>query len=298
MEKPKIGMIGIGQLGLPIAVNLMRAGFDVVGYRRTDRANFERQGGIALDSPRAVAEAADVILLCLPNSAAQAEILEGPDGILLALKPAQTVIELATYPEDFKRAQADRIEARGGRMLEVEVSGSPPMIAARKGVLYIGGEADLVDAWQPVLEAISERQFHIGPLGSAVGMKLISNNLLAIHTLAAAEAINLGRRAGYNPLRVAEVISQGSGSSAMFALRGPWMATRTYEPAPGPFNTLEKYLHMGLAFAESVGGHVPLLQTAAPYFLDAIAEGRGDQDIAAVVEIVEARSSGNDPHVG
>src|SRR6516225_2193796 len=106
-----VGMVGIGQLGLPIATNLIAAGFRVVGYRRNDRDEFERRGGVALGSPAEVAKSADVVLLCLPSEQAQLDVLEGPNGLLSALKAGQTVIELGTYARDFKLAQAARIES-------------------------------------------------------------------------------------------------------------------------------------------------------------------------------------------
>jgi len=94
-----IGMIGIGQLGLPIAVNLMRAGFRVVGFRRTDREAFSRAGGEALQSPAEVTREADVLLLCLPGEDAQAAVLHGADGVLQALAPGKIVIEMGTYTD-------------------------------------------------------------------------------------------------------------------------------------------------------------------------------------------------------
>ena len=283
-----VGMIGIGQLGLPVATNLMRAGFRAVGFRRLDREEFSRRGGEALDSAAEVVRVADVVLMCLPSEKAQLETLDGPHGLLAALRPGQIVIELGTYSRGFKVEQAKRIEARGGRVLEAEVSGSPGMVAERRAALYLGGSAELVEECKPVLEAITAQHFHLGDYGSAVSMKVIANYLLTIHTLAAAEAMNLGVRAGFNPHRVAEVIKQGAGNSTMFAIRAPMMASRTFSPAPGPFNTLTKYLELASSMAEELGCATPLFSTAAPYYLRAIADGLGDEDISAVIKLIEA----------
>jgi len=122
-------------------------------------------------------------------------------------------------------------------------------------------------------------------------MKLIANTLVAVHTLAAAEAMNMGARAGFNPHRVAEVIRQGAGNSAMFAIRAPMMAASAFSPAPGPFNTLHKYLLMGADMASELGCATPLFSAAAPYFLRALEGGMGDEDIAAVIKLVEAEST-------
>lgn len=285
-----VGMIGIGQLGLPIAINLMRAGYEVVGFRRTDREAFVRSGGVAMETPFEVARRADLLLLCLPGESAQLEVFDGPLGVLPALGPGKVVVELGTFHREFKLEIARRIQARGARVLEVEVSGSPSMVAERRAALYIGGDEELFESLKPMLEAITAHHFHLGELGSAVAMKLIANTLVAIHTLAAAEAMNLGIRAGFNPHRVAEVIRQGAGNSAMFSLRAPMMASGTFTPAPGSFNTLQKYLLMGSEIAEQLGCANPLFSTAAPYFQRAIEGGMGEQDIAAVIRLLEVDS--------
>ncbi|MFT4193526.1 MAG: NAD(P)-dependent oxidoreductase [Ottowia sp.] len=287
---PMIGMIGIGRLGLPVAVNLMRAGFEVVGFRRSDREAFVHAGGKALESPAEVAEAADVLLLCLPNEQAQSEVFTGNQGILGHLRRGKIVIELGTYRREFKLAQARSIAEQGAEMLEAEVSGSPPMVAERRAALYIGGETELFERCKPVLEAITAHHFHLGDIGSAVAMKLIANSLVAIHTLAAAEAMNLGAQAGFNPHRVAEVIRQGAGSSVMFGIRAPMMAAQSFTPAPGPFNTLDKYLDMGADMASSLGCPTPLFTTATAWFKRALSEGRGEEDIAAVIQLLQADS--------
>lgn len=285
-----VGMIGIGQMGLPIAVNLMRAGYEVVGYRRTDREAFVRSGGVAMETPYEVARRADVLLLCLPGEDAQIEVFDGALGVLPALGRGKVVVELGTFHREFKLEIARRIHAKGARVLEAEVSGSPPMVTERRAALYIGGDEDLFEELKPLLEAITTHHFHIGEFGAAVAMKLIANTLVAIHTLAAAEAMNLGIKAGFNPHRVAEVISQGAGNSTMFSIRAPMMAAGTYVPAPGSFNTLHKYLDMGNEMAGQLGCVNPLFSTAVPYFMRAIEGGMGEEDIAAVIKLLEADS--------
>lgn len=285
-----IGMIGIGQLGLPIAVNLIQAGFKVVGYRRSDREQFIASGGHALESPAAVAREADILLLCLPSESAQMQVLHGPDGVLGAIKLGQIVIELSTYSKAFKLDQAKSIEARGGRVLEAEVSGSPPMVVQRKASLYLGGSAQLIEECKPVLDGITTNQFHIGDFGSAVAMKLIANYLLSIHILAAAEAMNLGAMAGFDPQMVADVIKHGAGNSTMFTIRAPMMAARAFTPAPGPFVTLKKYLDLGREMADDVGAATPLFSTAAAYFYRAFDSDIREEDAAAVIKLLEAES--------
>lgn len=285
-----IGMIGIGQLGLPVAKKLIQAGFGVVGYRRHDLEEFIGCGGKAAASPAEVARAAKIVLLCLPNEAASTQVLEGSDGLLQALTPGHIVVEMGTYSKTFKLAQAEKTAATGARVLEAEVSGSPPMVAGHKAAIYVGGHPDVFSACTPVLDAISPSLFHLGEYGSAVAMKLIANYLLSIHTLAAAEAMNMGARAGFDPALVAQVIQTGAGASTMFGIRAPLMAARAFVPAPGPFTTLEKYLKLGREMADELGCATPLFSAASPYFQRALDSGMGDEDIAAVIKLIEADS--------
>jgi len=290
MSTKTIGMIGIGQLGLSIAANLIQRGFAVVGYRRTNHTEFERLGGTVSACPAEVVRSASMILLCLPDEAAQLHVLDSADGVLATLRPGQIVIELATYEREFKVQQMRRLEGRGGRIIEAEVTGSPSMVAQRKAALYLGGSADLIAECQHVLDAIADTQFHIGELGSAVSMKLVANYLLAIHTLAAAEAMNLGARLGLDPQRLIDAIRPSAGGSAMFSVRAPMMAARNFWPAPGPFKTLDKYIRMALGMTDRLGFAAPLFGTAASYFDRAIELGMQEEDISAVIKLIEADS--------
>lgn len=292
MTTPKqvIGMIGIGQLGLPIATNLIKAGYKVVGFRRHDREAFVACGGEAKNSVADVTMHCDVLLLCLPSEEAQLDILEQSNGVLACLKPGQVIVELGTYRREFKLEQARRMQALGGLVLEAEVSGSPPMVEERRAALYIGGSEEVMTQCSDILDAITAHRFHLGDYGSAVAMKLIANQLLTIHTLAAAEAINLGVSAGFNALQVTEVIKQGAGNSTMFSIRGPLMASRKFVPAPGPFDTLEKYLDLAGEMASTLGCVTPLFSASVPYFRRALKGGMGAEDIAAVIKLIEADS--------
>jgi 3-hydroxyisobutyrate dehydrogenase len=122
-------------------------------------------------------------------------------------------------------------------------------------------------------------------------MKLIANYLLTIHTLAAAEALNLGVKAGFSAEKVVEVISKSAGNSMMFTVRAPMMAARKFTPAPGPLVTLEKYLEMAGELSERLGCASPLFDVAQSYFNRARDLGMGDEDISAVIKLIETDSN-------
>lgn len=286
-----VGMIGIGKLGVPVASNLIQENFKVVGYRRTDIGAFAALGGRPMHSPAETAQQCDILLLCLPSEEASLEVIEGAQGILPHIKPGLIVVEMGTYRKAFKLQLADKLQKAGARVLEAEVSGSPPMVSARKAALYIGGNSAVLEEARPVLEAISPTLYHLGDYGCAVAMKLIANYLLSIHTLAAAEAMNMGTRAGFDPHVVAKVIQSGAGGSAMFGVRAPLMADRAFTPALGPFDTLEKYLELGRQMADELGCATPLFSAAEPYFHRALHSEIRQEDIAAVIKLVEEDSA-------
>ena len=154
---------------------------------------------------------------------------------------------------------------------------------------------------RPVL-AVNETKYHGDPVAAVAAdsraaaeeaarlVRVDLEELPAVHTLAAAEAMTLGVHAGVNPHRVAEVIKQGGGNSTMFTIRAPMMAARAFSPAPGPLHTLVKYLELGAEMAEELGCASPLFSTASAYFRRALADGLGDEDIAAVIKLIEAES--------
>ena len=280
-----IGHVGLGAIGLPVAENLIAAGFPAIGYRRTREAlaPFLQAGGTALGTVRDVYAGAEVVVHCLPTAAALHQVVE---QALPAVRPGTVVVELSTYALEDKRAAAARLETRGAVLLDAAVSGTPGMTKARACGLFVSGPRSVIDTIRPVLDAISENVVITGAFGTATRMKLVANHLLAIHTLAAAEALALARAAGLDPHEVVKVVAGGAGSSRMFEIRGPWMAEGRFEPAPGPIDTLRPYLDYIDALAREVGGATPLLDVAKRLYDGASASGRGHQDIAAMVDVI------------
>jgi len=282
---PPVGHVGLGAIGLPVAENLLAAGFPAIGYRRTREAlgPFSAAGGTVADSVREVYEGARVIVQCLPSAAALREVIDAAEA---AMAPGTVVVELSTYALRDKRAAADRVASAGGVLLDAAVSGTPGMTKARQCGLYVSGPPEAIDRVRPVLDAISDNVVLTGAFGRATQMKLVANHLLAIHALAAAEALARARRGGLDLHEVVGMVSKGAGSSRMFEIRGPWMAERRFEPAPGPIDTLRPYLGLVTELAREAGGATPLLDVAKAHFDAASAGGRGHQDLAAMIDVL------------
>ncbi len=283
----RVGLIGIGLIGLEVARNLIASGIEVVGYRRSNIGPFVELGGIAAGNCAEVVAGADIVLELLPSVAAFESVFDGPDSILSHVHPGTIIASLSTYPLEFKRHHAQRIEQAGGVLLDCEISGTPMMVARRQAVVFSSGDEVAARAIEPVLEALAGRQFYLGSFGTASKMKLVANHLVAINNLAAAEAMLLGVRAGLDPRQLVEVIGASAGASTMFAVRAPMMAERSFTPAPGPLGTLEKYVDLVESMAQSIDTATPLMDVAARCYRQALLAGRQDEDIAVVYEVLE-----------
>ena len=285
-----LGMIGLGRTGLPLALNLLARGHEVVGYRRSSPAELVRAGGRAATQPREVAERAPVILSCLPSVTALQEVMSGENGLLAALGPQHIVIELSSYPLAVKERYRELLHERGARLVDGELSGTPAMTAARHSVIFVAGDRETCEAVLPLCRDATDHALYAGTFGAATKLKLVANLLVAIHTTAAAEAMLLAERAGLDVPLAIEVLGLGAGASTMLRQRAPSMVARRFvDPAPGPVSMLAAYLEPIRALADGAGAPLPLFSVAAALFEDAIAAGRAAEDIGCVIELLDAR---------
>jgi L-threonate 2-dehydrogenase len=283
----RVGVIGLGKMGLPIAQNLMDRGFGVIGYRRSGSPELAAAGGIVAASAAEVAAGADVLLSIVPDADAVEEVIMGPDGTLKQLRPGTIHLEMSTIDVPRKTRLRDEVQARGGDLLDCPISGSPGMVAPRLATTFASGERDSVEKVAKVLDAISGPWVYTGVFGTGAQLKYIANLLLAVHTVAAAEAMALARRSGLDLELVQKTLDTSIASSAIWTQRGPLMAERRYTPAPGPVATLHPILEQIAGHAARAGLDAPVFAAAKEVFDRALADGRGDQDIACVHDQIE-----------
>ena len=286
----RVGVIGLGVMGLPIARNLLAAGHQVIGYRRSGSPELAAAGGQVAGSAAEVADRADVLLSIVPDADAVAEVVAGPRGTLAALRPGTVHVEMSTIDVDRKRALRDLVRERGGDLLDGPISGSPPMIAPRLATTFVSGEQASVSAVAPVLDAISGPWVFTGAFGTGTQLKYIANLLLAVHTVAAAEAITLARRSGLDLELVQSALDRSIAASAIWKQRGPVMRERAWRPAPGPIATLHPILEQIAAHAAGTGAATPVFSAAKALFDQAVEQGRADLDIASVHDQIAALS--------
>lgn len=280
-----VGVIGLGKIGKPIAENLIKSGFTVVGYRRSPTPELEALGMRRANSAAEVGAAADVVLSCLGPVAALEETVA---GLLASARAGQIVVELGSYKVPEKAKHVAPFAAKGVKFLDGEVSGTPPMVAARKAAIYLAGDAEAARAIEPVIKGFADAHFYLGEFGAATRVKLINNLLVAIHIASTAEAMSLGVKAGVDLPTMIKAISSGSGSSSAFMQRAQNMAERRFAPPMGTSAALEHYIVEAKEMAMELGRATPLLDRAAELYAVAREKGVENKDIAVMIEVLES----------
>ena len=281
-----VGLIGIGKIGLPVADNLIKSGYRVVGYRRSSLDEFAKIGGVPARSAADVGAHADVVLTCLPSTEALDDVVHGARGLIHSARPGQIVAELGSHPVPDKKRQIALLAERGVTFIDGEVSGTPGMVAARKAVVYLAGDAQACKKVETVVAGFTDSCLYFGEFGAASRVKLINNLLVAINIAATAEAMALGLKAGVDVPLMIKAIATGSGGSTQFAIRAPWMAERRFTPVQGSAGTLAHYFDMIADFAASVGVATPLLGCVVPLYRRCVEMGLGDKDVAVMVDVL------------
>jgi 3-hydroxyisobutyrate dehydrogenase len=281
-----IGFIGVGLIGLPICEHLLKTGHRVIGYRRSSLADFEKLGGIAAKSPADVGAQTDIVFTCLPTDAALEEVINGADGLKAVARPGQIIVEFGSHPVRFKERFVKPLADKGAVFLDGEVAGTPGMIAARKGVIYLGGPADAVKKIEPIIADFADLCVHLGDFGAATKVKLVSNFLVALHIAGTAQAMALAMKTGVDIDLLIKAVSTGSGGSSAFAIRASWMAERRFMPPHGSAAGLARYLDNAKEMAVEAGLETELLDILIGIYARAVPK-IGDRDVAAILEHFE-----------
>jgi 3-hydroxyisobutyrate dehydrogenase-like beta-hydroxyacid dehydrogenase len=282
-----IGFVGMGKIGLPICAHLITSGYRVLGYRRGSSADFEKLGGIRARSPAAIGAQADIVFTCLPTEEALEDVVRGADGLIHSARPGQIVVELGSHSVAVKQRYVAPLSHKGAVFLDGEVSGTPGMVVARKGVIYLAGDRDAASKLEPIVQSFAESCLYLGPFGAATTVKLINNLLVALHIAGTAQAMAIGLRAGVDVELMIKAIATGSGGSSAFAIRAPWMAQRKFMPCQGSAPGLVHYIEGARALADEVGIASPLLDCLIDIYRRALPM-IGERDVAAIIELFES----------
>jgi 3-hydroxyisobutyrate dehydrogenase-like beta-hydroxyacid dehydrogenase len=285
--KPPVGVIGLGIMGSAMAANLLRAGYRVVGYDVLEKRRREhrRAGGEPALNCGDVGRKAGIVICSLPSSVA---LLRTADELVETARP-HIVIETSTLPIAVKESARRRLASGGTVLLDCPLSGTGSQARTKDLVVYASGDRRSYQKITTVLNAIARGHYYVGPFGAGMKTKIVANLLVAIHNVAAAEALVLARKAGLDPKTTLRVLGDGAGSSRMLQVRGPMMVKGDYSKALMKLEIWEKDMAIIADFARDVGASTPLFDRTAPLYTAATRAG-GSQDTAAVYRVLERES--------
>jgi 3-hydroxyisobutyrate dehydrogenase-like beta-hydroxyacid dehydrogenase len=291
MAQQTVGMIGLGIMGSAMSFNLVRAGFRVAGYdvMPKRRAEHVRSGGVAARSPRDVARRAVIIITSLPSARALAETAA---GLAASAKRGTIVVETSTLPIAVKAAARDVLAKRGIILLDCPLSGTGAQARVKDLLIYVSGDRAAYRETVPVLQGFTSANHYVGAFGNGSKMKFVANLLVAIHNVAAAEAMVLGMKAGLAPAQILKVVAGGAGGSRMFQVRGPMMVKGDYSEATMKNEVWQKDMTIIGDFARALDCPTPLFAASAPIYNAAMAMGLAKQDTGAVCAVLE-KMAGN-----
>jgi putative dehydrogenase len=290
MPKSRVGILGLGIMGSAMAGNLLRAGFNVIGYDPVAacRARHRKAGGSVAESASEVAGSVRILITSLPSSDALSRISQ---EISRERHPKLIIIETSTLPIAAKETARKRLAAAGVTLLDCPLSGTGAQARVKDLIVYASGKRAAFKKTIAVLNGFSRGHYYVGRFGNGSKMKYAANLLVAIHNISTAEAVILARRSGLDPALAVKVLGDGAGASRMLQVRGPLMVRRSYRPATVTNEIWKKDMAI-------IGEHVRRLKSPAPLFnatkavyRRAMALGFADADTAAVCAVLERAPS-------
>jgi 3-hydroxyisobutyrate dehydrogenase-like beta-hydroxyacid dehydrogenase len=287
----ELGYVGLGVMGSSVTRRLLDAGHTVHVWNRTrEKAEPLLDAGAQwADSPREVAERAEIVFTMVTNTAAVRAVFEGDDGILAGLTPGKIYIDMSTASPANSRALAEQVEAVGAQMLDSPVSGTSITVDQGKASLMVGGDADAFERAKPILEAIGPKVFHMGGNGTAVALKIAINLSLAVQMLAFSEGVLLAEKSGIDRERVVEAMLASVIASPMVAYRGPLVLGHPDE-VWFDCHMMQKDMNLALEMGRELEVPLPTTAVTNEFLTAANGMGIGDKDFAVIFDVLASMS--------
>ena len=287
----RVGFVGLGQMGLPMARNLLKAGFPLVVHNRT-RAKADAlaaEGARVAGSPAEVAAECDLFLSCVPRPPDVEKVFLGQDGAVAAARRGQVLCDMSTVDPDTHRRIAAAAAERGAEYLDAPISGGTS--GAREATLSImvGGSAAAFERAKPAFEAMGKSIYHVGPVGAGATVKLVNQMMGAIANCAVVEGLVLGTKAGIDPKLLFEIVSKSSGSSAALNGMAPNILRRNFEPG-FTLDLMHKDVALAVEMARRLGVRTLMGGVAEQVVQEARGAGLGDRATFALVQPLERNS--------
>jgi 3-hydroxyisobutyrate dehydrogenase-like beta-hydroxyacid dehydrogenase len=288
----RVGFIGIGAMGTPMSEHILKAGFPLTVY---DRLPAKTEPLAALGVPVAssgaeVARKSDVVITMIGQVADELEVVLGEGGVLEGAHPGLILIDTSTVGIAASKKMAEAARAKGVAFLDATVSGSVGPAKEGKLAFMVGGDRSALDTAQPVLLAMGERVYHVGPNGAGSAMKVVVNLMIGMTVLTVAESLTLGQKAGLDPHQMLEILGQTAVSSPHLKNKGKAMIERQFEPAFA-LKYMQKDFDLIMEAAHDL--KTPLFTSAIAHqvYTAANVAGYGDLDYAAVIKFLEAAAA-------
>lgn len=282
MDHPRIGWIGLGHMGIPMATNLQKAGYPLTLYNRT-RTKAEAFGVPVAKSPALLAQQVDIVITMLSDDASQEEVLFGENGVAKGLRSGQTVINMGTISPEASRSTAQRLAELGVETLDAPVSGSVKPAAEGTLVILVGGMEVTYRRCLPVFDVLGKRSFLFGGHGQGACAKLATNMILGLTLQALAEAVVLSDKCGLDRATLLDMIAETAVASPIVNLKLPVIRSNNYAAA-FPLRHMAKDFRLALAESATNGATLPLTAAATDSFAQAVHHGFGDLDIMAILK--------------
>ena len=286
--KERVGFVGLGIMGTPMARNLIEAGFELVLYNRTREkaeALAERGAEIAA-SPREAAAKSDVTITMLPGPPEVEELVAGEGGLLEGARDGSLLVDMSTSSPVLARELARRAGERGIGMLDAPVSGGD--VGAIEGTLSImvGGSEDDFERARPIFETLGKTVVRVGGAGAGQVAKAANQIVVALTIEAVSEALVLGSKAGVDPAKIVEALSGGLAANKVMEIKGAKLLSHEFEPG-GKIEFQRKDLKIALAAAREYGVPLPITAMVEAMFGALEARGRGEWDHSALLTLLE-----------
>ncbi|MGI9304601.1 MAG: NAD(P)-dependent oxidoreductase [Gammaproteobacteria bacterium] len=282
-----IGFVGLGLMGRPMSINLHEAGAAMVIYNRSRAVADEltAMGMRAVASPRAVAEAAPIVVVMVTDTAAVEQVLLGPQGIVEGLSPGSLVIDMGTTAMSATRHFAKLVADKGAHYIDAPVSGGE--IGARDANLAImaGGPASAFEKARPLFAVLGANITHVGDVGAGQVAKAANQVIVGLTIGAVAEALSLAKSAGVDPRTVREALSGGFADSRILEVHGQRMIEQSFAPG-GKAATQRKDLFQALELAQETGIELPATKLNMALYDKLIAAGYGELDHSALIKVL------------
>ncbi|NDY43038.1 NAD(P)-dependent oxidoreductase [Dissulfurirhabdus thermomarina] len=286
----RCGFIGLGIMGRAMALNLVRAGFDVTVWNRTAAKCEElaAAGARVADGPAAVAAACPVTFAMVADPAAAEAVCLGPGGVVEGLGPGKGYVDMSTVDPGTSRRIGAAVAAAAGRFLEAPVAGSRKPAEEGTLVIFAAGDPSLLEEVRPAFDVLSKRVFYLGETGRAAQLKLLNNLVMGGMMAALAEGISLAEGMDLPAETLLEVLDSGPMANGLFRLKGAAMVEGRF-PAAFPLKHMQKDLRLALAEGDRHARPLPVTAAVNALFVGARGMGLGEADFAAVLEAVRGR---------